>query len=88
MVFLKSSLGVSKVQPALKTVDSDNQQTDNKILGVIWMFFLYIYIKESGENDCFSMALMSRISLWWLNGSIHKERNNAKWEGIGVSSLP
>lgn len=74
MVFLKSSLSVSKVQPALKTTDSDNQQTDNKIkfnkiLGMIWMYFFKKGKRESGENDCFPMADGQNFSVVakWIN---------------------
>lgn len=78
VVFLKSSLGVSKVQLVLKTTDSNNQQTDNKVLGIILTFLLRKNTKGSGPNDYFWMALKGGIPLcgwmdWYRNG-LRKDR--------------
>ena len=53
MVLFTSSLGVSEVQPAWKTTDSDNQQANNEILGIILPYLAYKHTKRrrGGNNN-------------------------------------
>ena len=54
VVLFTSSLGVSEVQPAWKTTDSDNQQANNEILGIILAYLAYKHTKRRrGENNYF-----------------------------------
>lgn len=84
VVFFKSSLGVSKVQPALKTTDSNNKQTDNKVLGIILTYLLCKNTKGNGPNDYFWIALKGGVALYgWMDRTeIPSERSHAKSEGI------